>query len=633
MKMNRRIFGKKTSLALWAAVISLPIAAFGQQRTGSDGHALDASNQIGSGGVNVSSLPAPTQVNGNQIITGNVTGGYQFRGRQFHGIDLGPGYTDPSAFRGLLPGMMVDQFTRQSAGVATNSNPTVTPARQATPYYGQANTAILPSGFVPLPSGGGYVPAPTIAPNQLQNTSLDPLMVPTATLPKPGELNLPGPVDPTATTIFSASPLYGTRQWQLDNANENSFDENSGIVQFGPSGPIQQARANQSRLEQLRNDLSQNALPDNSAGGNPAPSGNGANGGYAPGGGVNSGGSPGNNSSGDLSHGPLSSANNSLKPLQPVVNTNAQQVRAGNLAPVSGDVATEQTNRQYLGQLYIPSAAQQSAQFAELRRRLSEYENGKPKSDAEANREFMAAVQASRQISGIGGAPGAPQPAGSPLQPGGAQSAPGKTYTGPVTVGPISPISPGAAAAAGAGASGNTGAPLQVGNLEEGVKAQGLRQLIIQGEDLVQRQQYAKAIETYNDAVAVAPNNPLLLIGRAEAELGGAYYRQSEADLRAAFQLDHAVLMGQFDLQKRLGDAKLQSVVADLKQIATDNKDNATPVFLLAYIAYNTHHEDQVNGWLDIAQKRNGGKDDVIPLLKRYWTLNSPTTQPENLNK
>ena len=115
MKPNR-----KARLALWSAIVALPLAgfsgsAYAQQRVGSEGHALDASNQIGSGGVNASQIPN-TAVGGNQIVTGNVTGGFQFRGRHFHGIDLGPGYTDPSAFRGLLPGMMVDQFVRQSAG-------------------------------------------------------------------------------------------------------------------------------------------------------------------------------------------------------------------------------------------------------------------------------------------------------------------------------------------------------------------------------------------------------------------------------------------------------------------------------------------------------------------------------------
>ena len=289
----------------------------------------------------------------------------------------------------------------------------------------------------------------------------------------------------------------------------------------------------------------------------------------------------------------------------------------------------------------IPSASQQSAQFAELRRRMMEYENGHPMTDAQANHEFMAALQASRQLGGVGVAPNStthlvPSPSG--------VSEPGTTAIGARSAGQWDgrcfSDSPGHARDAGnndpAGrrrARPAPPAPLQVHNLEEGISAEGLKQLIAQGEDLVQKQQYAKAIEIYNEAIAVAPNNPLLLVGRAEANLGASFYRQAESDLRIAFKTDQALLLGQYDLPKHLGDARLQKIVADLKQIASDNPNSETPVFLLAYIAYNTHHEDQASAWLDVAQKRSNGKDDLIPLLKKFWTFTYPTTQPQNMNK
>ena len=119
-----------------------------------------------------------------------------------------------------------------------------------------------------LESGGGYVPAPAVNFAQIQNTSLDPLVAPMNTLPKPGELLLPGPLDVTADTVFSASPLYGTRQWQLNNANENIFSGEENNMQFSPSGPVEQGRtANMSRVQQYRNELNQSVNPGLSPGG------------------------------------------------------------------------------------------------------------------------------------------------------------------------------------------------------------------------------------------------------------------------------------------------------------------------------------------------------------------------------
>ena len=79
--------------ALSAAVAAIPLilagSIYGQQRINTDGHALDASNRVGSSGVNPddSSKRVAAPLNGNDIVTGNVTGGKQFRGQV--------PYTDP----------------------------------------------------------------------------------------------------------------------------------------------------------------------------------------------------------------------------------------------------------------------------------------------------------------------------------------------------------------------------------------------------------------------------------------------------------------------------------------------------------------------------------------------------------
>jgi tetratricopeptide (TPR) repeat protein len=173
-------------------------------------------------------------------------------------------------------------------------------------------------------------------------------------------------------------------------------------------------------------------------------------------------------------------------------------------------------------------------------------------------------------------------------------------------------------------------APVQIGSISTGVRAKGLADMLSHGEDLIRSQQYDAAITVFDSAARAVPNNPMILIGRAEAELGGSYYRQAAVDLRTAFRQDQAVLMGQYDLAKTLGDKRLQYIQGELKQISDDSPEDETPAFLMAFITYNTHHEDQAADWLGTAIKRGGGNDATLSLLKRYWNLKAsgPATQP-----
>src|SRR5687767_15038803 len=85
-----------------ASVILSTTLIFAQQRVGDDGRALDANPRVGSGGYNSGPIRDTLRVNPNNIVTGNVTGGREFRGHV--------PYTDPREFRGTVGGLDVDRF-------------------------------------------------------------------------------------------------------------------------------------------------------------------------------------------------------------------------------------------------------------------------------------------------------------------------------------------------------------------------------------------------------------------------------------------------------------------------------------------------------------------------------------------
>src|SRR4051794_32346178 len=100
-------------LAAAAGMISAAISssALAQYRVDT-GHVNDANNRIGGGGLNgggdgrIGRTPY-SGVTGNDIVTGNVTAGKEFRGNV--------PYTDPRAFRGNLASNPSDRFVRGSS--------------------------------------------------------------------------------------------------------------------------------------------------------------------------------------------------------------------------------------------------------------------------------------------------------------------------------------------------------------------------------------------------------------------------------------------------------------------------------------------------------------------------------------
>lgn len=639
---------KRTYVALLAAVAGLSLVAagpvFGQARVDTSGHALDANNQVGSGGYNAPSMGTPVwTLYNNAVATDNVTGGAGFAGRTFNGVNLGAGYTDPFAFRGLLAGQGVDQFIAGSTGVPTMANPTAasnTMAAPPQPFYGTANHSSPPPNFQLSQSTPGYIPAKPQyqTPEDTRLGAIDFTQAPV--LPRPDEVLLPSQVDPTApvnptpSPVFAASPLYGVRQWQfsanqMQTNTDQTLGQPSGV--FGAQSPLQQGAGlpvtnqtpDQTRLMELRQEMNQESRAN-----------------YQ-GGSLSAQGSTGARLLPPLRPGNATNSNPN-EPLQPLA-AGTSQLASVNLSPQAGDVSTLQSTRQYLNDVALPAPTQQSTQYAQLEQMMQKYDTSHPKTDEEANREFQQILKLRQQAAvnaelgsnvlgspkaGIatgapgntpGNTPGMENPQqGMPLMPAaGSGSPPSANVPKPGfrTMPNLSSLSQ------DSGLPPVSPQPVEIDSFAAGVKAKGLADLIANGESLVRQEKYDRAIATYNDAIQVAPNNPLILTARANAEIGGGYYAQAYTDLHNAIGQDPAVLIGQYDLQEHFGPQRLKAVSDDLKQIVRDSPDDATHAFLYAYVLYNSHHVGSAAEWLNAADKRSGGQDPAVLQMKKYWNF------------
>src|SRR5439155_15855162 len=246
---------------LSAAVAALPVLVFtsdasGQYRVNQDGRALDANPRIGSGGNNPET-GVQNNINGNDIVTGNVSNGKGFRGNV--------PYRSARDFRGNAPGIGIDDFIKNSASAADAD--TLGSPYRVVPFYGSARTVQPPPGFQPAGLGtGAYIPPPTVTGVGAQTGTgtinrpvggltgdarlgVTDLSQSPLELPAPGQLLLPGPVDPTAGQQYiSATPLTGIRQF---NAADIGAAGTLTNTQYNPST----SRLSPLQIQKMRDEL------------------------------------------------------------------------------------------------------------------------------------------------------------------------------------------------------------------------------------------------------------------------------------------------------------------------------------------------------------------------------------------
>jgi len=571
---------RKNNTRVWIllAAAVLPATAsllHAQARVDTGGRVLDANTRVGSGGYN-SARDSTAGLNGNLVVTGNVTGGREFR-------DV-VGYTDPRAFRGELASSGSDRFVRSSAG------PSGYNAQVVRPFFGDSRGVAPPPGFMPLGSTGGYVPAP---PPRRQGSDLrlgSVFDTPQFALPKPGELLLSGPVDPSNNNILiAASPLYGVRPLNSGDMSDVIFLRRYTDA----TGDRSVGRSDSDTIRRMQEELRDT----------------------------------------DTGQTENSDALNNPTMDKPLDNT----------IPGNDPLGNDPTTGQQAGQrLVLSSAVKQSTQYKALVDRLEKY-NQQMKLDpaTAANREYNAQVRLAREAEEQKNKSTEPQLP--PTRDGmtGGPSAPGGTALPGTPALPGGPNLPGTGAPGEPGQPGNLLGPTRIterskppviSSLATGVQAKGLADLLTEAETLMRDQKFVAAIEKYDLAAQVAPNNPMPLFGRANAELGASFYARAETHLRQAFTGAPALMMAQYDLRKFLGDERLEFLVRDLKEIANTEKDSARPLLLLAYIAYNEGNERMAAGYLDLAEKRSGG-DPFYKTVRDHWQLAPYEGSSIDLNK
>jgi hypothetical protein len=557
--------------------LAIAAGASGQARVDT-GNALDASNRVGSGGFNQRSANIPQNILNNAVVTGNITGGREFRGNL--------GYGPSRAFRGTLAGSGTDRFVATSAGVTAGNF--LSNAQTVRPFIGQSEGINPPAGFAQLGSSGGFVPKP-VETRIDSDLRLGSVYESTAASPRYGFV-LPGQIDTTGgnQSVISASPLYGIRPLNTGSEADVKFLQQYTDV-FGTD--TRSRNFNEAQLQRMRDELTEveknaTAVP-----------------------------------------GQLDDAANNAP-----LNDQADSRVASD--PMKSDSTTGQ---QVTNKVVLSRQQQQSEQFRAMTARLEKFnEFSKTDQTTKAMREYNEQARLKQELETPTTPPGT-TPGGQTTPGGTPGAAPGSTPgTTPGGTAPGLTV-PGTDAGAGTlltGPTRNRKVELpKIDSLATGIKAKSLSDLMAEAEDLMGKGKFQSSLDKWDMAQRVAPDQPEVLLGRATAELGAASYANAETHLRQAFTGAPALMMARYDLRKFLGDERLTFLVKDLREIASNERTSARPLVLLAFIAFNEGSDRMAAGYLDLAEKRIGQKDAFFDSVRKHWELPAYDPNASDLNK
>lgn len=563
----------RPAIALAAAIVVLSLTGAAsaqiQANPGGGGDALDANNRVGSNGSNSGGAVSSQYDRLNR--GNNIVNGNISGGAAFRGFVP---YRAPTDFRDFTAGYSSSRFAGNSAGVTTGGQ-LINNAGSVHSYYGPSQTVNAPSGFVRAPGTGGYIPPRVIegGASRIEGRVDEALGSDRQIDPLAGvNLNegpLAVPAGPLGQPPIGDATLGGPQSLLLGNQYDyQQYTENAGVA-LSPYTHLRRTSQTAMLDAQEMRRLREELLRD----------------------------AQGNR----LAPGQLDALVSGVAPgaqtgQQPVGQPLGQSAAGQQTDPTRSLVELEgiDTNQR----LQLAGPAEQSALYAQLEERLNRFERNP---DDPAMRPRLGEdSDTAQRLPGLPSLP--PELGGEPVD----------NAQGPQNVGPVDP-------------------PVEIDSLAAGISSPTLRETLEQAEQLLREERYVNAIARYDAAERLVPNQPLVTLGRATAELGAGYYKRSALNLRAAFNRSPELMMARLDLEQMLGGERVREIAATLRERAVRDREDDTPLFLLAFLAYNAGSYEQASAFLDLAGRRS--QDPFYDELAKRWALTpagdaGPATQP-----
>jgi hypothetical protein len=527
--------GKKVSTAMATIALTLAIGGAGvgyaQVQQIQMGRGMDANPGIGTGGSN-RPIQGYVPINGNEIISGNVSGLKYFHDRTSS--------FSPYQFQGSLGSARLTNFARQSAG--SDVNPT--PLNQV--YYLPSTTVSTGQGALyTSPMGGGF----------------DSQLLPRSS------------ISPTASAaqVNSLVPREGSSQYRaLDRVEAGRSEVEAGTEGalmsaqlFGLRVPaIQQLNAVQQEQQAAR--LRQESTPGR--GGIRAPGAEEADDATA---------------QGPTPYDRWDTLMTGRRDARLVVRSEADRVAPLPKRAKAEDARVSTRYRTLLDDLRTAekagggggTAATASAAGAGGAGADIDPLTGRPRRPA-----LLSSAAGGRAGAAGGTATTAPA-----LKPGAESAAPPATRIEQV---PLSTLLAGSKVA--------PLKTLVQGQGPGGAGATPAEQQMARAEALLKEAKYMEAADAYHRAITLDPGNVLALVGRAHAELGAGMYQAAAYDLKFVFTRNPQMVGVKYDMDTFMPGARQEYLMKDLSALTSLKDMGNTASFLVAYLFYQTGRGQQL---------------------------------------
>ena len=156
-----------------------------------------------------------------------------------------------------------------------------------------------------------------------------------------------------------------------------------------------------------------------------------------------------------------------------------------------------------------------------------------------------------------------------------------------------------------------------------GATATPFDELLAKAEGLLKDGKYLDAANAYQTAMMSQPDNLLVYMGRANAELGAGMYQSAAGDLKYVFTRKPEMISVKYALEDFIPPQRQHQLLADLTGLSEGKGVGNTASFLLCYMQYNTGRDIELqrelgrwgarpwkDSWQDVMKRAlgNGGE-------------------------
>jgi len=561
----RGIPGKLIVAAAIMAAVLGAASALAQVHQVDLSNPMDANPLVGGGGSN-----RPVQgfvpINGNDVITGNVTGLQYFHGQVGRpGGGNGLGTFSPYVFNGNQGTSQIGSFARLTAGNQVN---------------GAVNQAyFLPSATVST-AGGSLYSAPI-------GGGLDSSLVP-ASVANPGSssalLTNNQQQDAQAYGALNRNPAT-----QLNPGDQGAILQDPMFWERTKAALLAQQQANQAAMQAMQNATQPATMPGTDGSPTKPLNPDAVEAAVSGGLGRNFSGTPGEVNGGTIGGKGLDAG---------VSPSSAKLLSALNQASGEGD----NTDNGRGNNLLAGSADNSLANAAGTEIGLDPL-TGRQREIKLPNRGGPGAGGGMASAAGTGRGGTGPQNGG-PGTPGGTTTAPGEanpygTNSSPGSSASLSPkrlekISDNQLQA------GSKLKPVKLADdtLTSRGGASMFDAMMTRGEMDLKQGRYLDATQAFQSAMSNKPGDPLAVIGRAHAELGAGMYSAAAFDLKFIYTRNPELVSVKYDVGSFIPANRQEFLLQDLKKLTGDKDAGDMAAFLYSYLCFQTGRTDLLQGEL-----------------------------------